>query len=135
MIGPLAAAGIFLGAWLGLCATADAYSNRGPGSIFEGGPHRVINELAVQRFAETLPDDDPRKAYAGEPAYRLFGPRIMEVRPYMSAPPEKRQPLTWKEWVAEGGFTADEPELLNSFRHFCDPLAWNPDPPLTRGLS
>ncbi len=128
-----AIAGVALALLAGLCATAGAYDNRGPGSIFEGGPHRTINELAVQRFVATLDKSDPRKALVDGRRYLLRGPRIIETSPWMAAPPEEDQPLTWDQWVVEGGFTADEPELFNSFRHFYDPLSWNPDPPLTRG--
>jgi hypothetical protein len=115
---------------LTLASIAKGYGNRAPDSVLEGGPHRTINELAVKRFMNTLRYDDPRRALVEGQRYLLHGPRIMECSPYMEAPKEEDKPLTWDRWVVEGGFTADEPELFNSFRHFYDPLAWNPDPPL-----
>jgi len=109
-------------------AIARGYDNdsRGPDGVglHEGGPHRTINELALDSVFANM-----RSPGMGEltedPDSLLFGPIIIAPGLEIVESGKANQPVRW--WVIEGGYTADEPELYNSFRHFYDPT--NPDTP------
>ena len=106
---------------------ASAYSNCKMPDFMTGGPHRTLNELALKHFLENLPAGDPRKEFADPQNCELRGPMVVGRSDVVQVIEEPRR-ATWKEWVEHGGFSADEPEVYNSFRHFYDPVALNPNP-------
>lgn len=114
----LAACGAFAAA-----AALLAYENDGHGKAVKGGPHRAINRLALQRFFEE------KKTDAVVSRYDLSRSRTLLDETYVSGAmfrPEKGdRSATFTRWIEEGGYTADEPELYASFRHFYDPIALN----------
>ncbi|MBM4043345.1 MAG: hypothetical protein FJ290_33060, partial [Planctomycetes bacterium] len=111
----------------GAAPEARAYSNCAEPDFMTGGPHRTINELALQHFFKTLPTGDVRAAHAEPSDCTLRGPMVVGRSDIVQLVEETRA-ATWKEWVIQGGFSADEPEIYNSFRHFYDPLSLNPNP-------
>ena len=125
----LAACGV-----LALAAGLFAYENDGTARSVKGGPHRAINRLALLRFFEES------KADPVVSRYDLARSRTLLDETYVSGgmfrPGTGDRSATFTRWIEEGGYTADEPELYASFRHFYDPLALNSemDAPLTEQL-
>jgi len=111
-----------------LMAIAQAYDNdsRGPDGIglHKDGPHRTINELAFD-YAFAHMRAPAMGELTEEPLSLLMGPTIIAPGLELVDAGKANQPVRW--WITEGGYTADEPELYNSFRHFYDPT--NPDTP------
>jgi hypothetical protein len=112
------------------------------------GPHQMINRLALRILWETYKQRPELKVYtfSGPEALRpLGGESVVQKGDLyewdqqwfltvtgvfkMIRPGEKT--MAYPEWVEEGGFTADEPELWQALRHFYDPTA----PPLERYLT
>ncbi len=135
-----------------------SYNNDGPG----GGPHRRINQIALDRFLQAAAADPILKYYDFAPTLVKLGiarpsdagpvhpfaaeydtvtqkgdwyPEEVVPKSALAANPTtagflhipttvlvestQTRPFCW--WVIEGGFTADEPELHMSLRHFYDP--------------
>jgi hypothetical protein len=102
--------------------------------------HRKINELALKQFLKGVKNnpwkiDEFFKYYSfqsdlllplkGESIVRegFFYPED-NVKGWVVSKIERGpKELKFPEWLAEGGFTADEPEFYSSLRHFYDPLA------------
>jgi len=105
-----------------LAAIARGYDNdsRGPDGVglHKGGPHRTINELAFE-YAFANMRSPGMGELTEDPGSLLFGPNIIAPGMEFVESGKANQPVRW--WVSEGGYTADEPELYNSFRHFYDP--------------
>ncbi|MDD8027335.1 MAG: hypothetical protein PHI34_12565, partial [Acidobacteriota bacterium] len=122
------------------------YGNDGPG----GGPHRRLNALALSRFIQAAAKDPILKHYDFQPTLKRYGlpdaSRLFLVEsktvtksgawhrgetiwPGVTATYIEeglvRNPFAW--WVAEGGYTADEPESYMALRHFYDPLGRGTD--------
>ncbi len=107
---------------------ARAYSNCAEPDFMTGGPHRTINELALDHFFSKLPAEDVRAPFVDtNDALPVRGPMVVGRSDIVQLV-EASRANSWKEWVIQGGFSADEPELYNSFRHFYDPLSLNPNP-------
>jgi hypothetical protein len=104
---------------------ASAYSNYPlNGDWKTGGPHRTINEFALERFIQQKKTDPILSRYDfSDEASKVSGPRIGEpglfLRGNLTGAEDKGESFQW--WVKEGGYSADEPELYASFRHFYDP--------------
>ncbi len=91
------------------------------------GPHRVINGLALKQFMTS------KQAPAVFGKYEFQKLRVVQgegvTHPgwvhfdtlYQTG--TRSGSFIW--WIKEGGYTADEPELYASFRHFYDPTAIN----------
>lgn len=111
-----------------------AYENDGRAKAVKGGPHRAINRLAHERFFEE------KKADPVVSRYDLSRSKTLLDETYVSGdmfrPGKGDRAATFTRWIEEGGYTADEPELYASFRHFYDPLALNAeqDAPLSERL-
>ncbi len=104
---------------------------KGPG--VQAGPHSKLNRLALRRFIQDVANQDPvLRYYDFEPSPAAYG--IASVAPdaflaegltvagagqFTVDEVPVRKPFAW--WVYEGGYTADEPEIYMSFRHFYDP--------------
>jgi len=119
-----------------LALPALAYDNDGRDAngngLIKGGPHRTINELAVQRWLQECPDTLVKR-YQALDDYSMLGPTVVEPGLEIVTTEDRAGNLRW--WVAEGGYDADEPELYNSFRHFYDPRSLDGVPYLTDHLS
>lgn len=103
------------------------YENDGRAKAARGGPHRAINRLALERFFEEKARDPIVSRYD------LSRRRTLTDETYVAGglfrPEKGDRSATFARWIEEGGYTADEPELYASFRHFFDPLALNPETP------
>lgn len=111
-----------------------AYENDGSGRSVKGGPHRAINRLALERFFEEMMADPVVSRYDLPRSKKLLDETY--VSGDMFRPGKGDRAATFTRWIEEGGYTADEPELYASFRHFYDPLALNAeqDGPLSERL-
>ena len=105
------------------------------------GAHQMINRLVLRILWETYAQDPQLKNYVfkGTAALRpIAGASIVQgslieesdlplVPGNMTAAFKTvrsgEKSLTWPEWVEEGGYTAEEPELWQGLRHFLDPSA------------
>lgn len=107
-----------------LCCTlaTQAYDNdsrdTAGNNLFKGGPHRTINDLALIRWSDSR-TDPLLKRYQLTTDTELQGPTIIDSGLEQVTTADRAGTFRW--WLDEGGFTADEPELYNSFRHFYDP--------------
>lgn len=107
-----------------------------------GGPHRRINDLALDRLiAEVAPKDSILQWYRFDPikvGHQLdvtgvaviksgqFYPEdvakaVAWVRAMVSAIAEGNREESFRWWLVEGGYSADEPEVFQAVRHFYDP--------------
>lgn len=86
--------------------------------------HRAFNKAIVEKLV---------KASAAMPQFKdylfvmdsvdLKGPAITKSGWWDATTAD--QELTPLEWIVEGGYSADEPEIPAAYRHFYDPLALN----------
>jgi len=117
-----------------LCLPAGAYDNDGPERKVSGGPHRAINEWALYLYLNNKAKDTELGKFLAH--YDFYGSKITGETVTAGGKFErgalvglgisrgdKTETPYW--WIIEGGYTADEPELYNSFRHFYDPLMKN----------
>ncbi|MHB0936005.1 MAG: hypothetical protein ACYDCO_04345 [Armatimonadota bacterium] len=113
-----------------------AYDNDGRDAqgknLLKGGPHRTINDLSLVRWS-TARADPLLKRYLLSTETELLGPTIVDTGMEIVNTGDRTGTFRW--WVDEGGFTADEPELYNSFRHFYDPKSNEGAPYLTDHLT
>ncbi len=99
----------------------DARDEAGNG-LLKGGPHRTINALALQQWIKTSQEKEPAmKRWGFDYPLMLSGPGVLKGGLELPTYGERIGDFQW--WIAEGGYTADEPELFASFRHFFDPKA------------
>jgi len=111
--------------WLGGVLDTVAYENDDGPRTMKDGPHRIINGLALKRLLTSDGSDPIFAFYETKKLRQLSGEGV--VRPgwvhfdsfYQSG--NRQGNYIW--WIKEGGYTADEPELYASFRHFYDPKA------------
>jgi hypothetical protein len=105
------------------------------------GPHQMINRLALRILWQTYGQNPDLKNYVfkGPAALRpLKGESIVERgdlyegdQPWLPANVtglfkiirSGEKSLNCSEWIEEGGYTAEEPELWQDLRHFYDPAA------------
>ena len=106
-----------------LGAALFGYENDNVPRTVRDGPHRVVNRLALDTFWRDASQDPVLSRYDRGRNRKLTGDSV--VAGAMLKPTYGDFTGTWEEWVAEGGYLADEPELYASFRHFYDPLALN----------
>ena len=87
-----------------------------------GGPHRTINALALDAYLKQAASDPILASYDFQiDALKVYGPAVGEPGLFDPGKEDKSEPFRW--WVIEGGYSADEPELYASFRHFYNPRA------------
>jgi hypothetical protein len=98
-----------------------AYGNHAArGDWRVGGPHRTINAIALEKYVEKAQSDPLLSKYDfNNESLKVMGPTVGE--PHLFTPGKEDKTATFAWWVTEGGYTADEPELYASFRHFYDP--------------
>ncbi len=109
----------------------DTEPAKGPG--VQAGPHSTLNRLALRRFIRDVASKDPVLRYydfeASPAAYGIHdvapdaflaeGLTVAAAGQFNVDEVVVRKPFAW--WVFEGGYSADEPEIFMSLRHFYDP--------------
>ncbi len=116
-------------------AVAFAYDCGGVDRATNFGPHRKINEMAVKAWLSNEDKDAKRDKFLkslnidpkrlplltgiGVTQSGAFDPGLASVVGANVVEGAVNGTFDW--WIVEGGFTADEPEIFNSFRHFYDP--------------
>jgi hypothetical protein len=118
----------------------DGYDNQ--------GPHQMINRLALRILWETYKQRPELKTYvfSGPEALRpLRGESIIQkgdlyewdqqwfltVTGVFKSIKAGEKTMAYADWLEEGGYAADEPEMWQALRHFYDPTA----PPAKRYLT
>jgi hypothetical protein len=99
-----------------------AYDNDNIPRTMANGPHRTVNILALKRFFTGPNKDKAFERFDFKRSSKLTGSGVTSggLEPGLGyAEGEKSGTFLW--WIAEGGYSADEPELYASFRHFYDP--------------
>ena len=81
--------------------------------------HKYINETIAETFLKAIPADATFKNYFFHPSTKMKGTGVVAPGYYYHT--EGNLDLTFKEWLIHGGYSADEPELLQALRHFYDP--------------
>ena len=105
---------------------AKAYENlgpAGPGASLHG-PHQMINRYAVRIWVDWRGHKGVFKNYRFQDprwARKLTGQSFGNTGLFYSDLTTVNKALTWSQWLMEGGYTADEPELWQALRHFYDP--------------
>lgn len=86
--------------------------------------HREFNTQIVNKFKTEIKNWQEFKNYTFNTDYlTLEGPMV--VFPGYFKVTEENRKNTTKEWIREGGYSADEPEAPAAYRHFYDPKALN----------
>ncbi len=86
--------------------------------------HRKINEEIISKFLSKYNSFDRFTNYSILFKSVTFnGPAVIDRGNFSVTTANKD--FTIKDWIIEGGFSADEPEALAALRHFYDPLAIN----------
>lgn len=91
--------------------------------------HPRINELSMQKFFSRASQDSILKRYDFSGSFiQLHGETVtregfLDEGESVDAIVNGEVDRTFREWVADGGRTADEPEFYSSLRHFYDPKA------------
>lgn len=84
--------------------------------------HREFNAAIVTSFTSTAPNWSEFKYYNfGFDLYKITGPAVTQSG-YLSVKTEDES-YTIKDWIREGGYSADEPEAPAAYRHFYDPVS------------
>lgn len=88
------------------------------------GAHRRINKTVVEKFLAKASTFDRFKNYSFVFNSVTFkGPAVV-ASGYFDITTANKD-FTIKDWIIEGGYSADEPEAPAALRHFYDPLANN----------
>lgn len=83
--------------------------------------HTTINHLIFDEFNLTYFNKTKFKNYTILPNHELKGWSYAESVKLFQQLQDVEKKLSLKDWIAEGGMTADVPEVFASFRHFYDP--------------
>lgn len=84
--------------------------------------HREFNAAMVTKFSSSAKDWTEFKYYNfGFDLVKVTGPAVTQSG-YLTVTTEDRN-KTLKDWIIEGGYSADEPEVPAAYRHFYDPLS------------
>jgi hypothetical protein len=97
--------------YIGLAGVLSSYDN--------ATMHRSINEAIVDKFLLLYPNDPDLEDYLFSKSEKVEGEGVTAAGWYEHS--EGTLDLTLQEWIKHGGFSADEPELLQALRHFYDP--------------
>jgi len=93
--------------------------------------HQEINAQALSRFFKEYRSDAKYVNAAIDETQSYRGPEVVSCSLRQSGLKVLVGRKTFEEWVKHGGYSADEPHLWASVRHFYDPLAANGVPQLT----
>lgn len=94
--------------------------------------HQAINGEAVDKFLQTQAQSGKYKDSPVDLEKTYFGPRVVSYGSLISTYHlDSTRALTFKEWLIHGGYSADEPHLYASVRHFYNPLPEVGPPQLT----
>jgi hypothetical protein len=93
--------------------------------------HQEINTQALIRFFSAYHNNAKYSKAAVNKTQSYLGPMVSSSTLAQSGHRVGGAAQTFEKWVIHGGFSADEPHLWASIRHFYDPLAVNGVPELT----
>lgn len=118
-----------------------------PAGSIAGGAHRLLNKIALEKFAEKAKSDTILKNYnfypdkkqlnikgltsvddiSGAWTTNLFKAEGSDIYKCGQTAAElttieKNNTKTFADWIIDGGFSADEPERYMSWRHFFNPI-------------
>ncbi|MGE5328675.1 MAG: PKD domain-containing protein [Deltaproteobacteria bacterium] len=127
-----------------------AFDNKelnGAADSIAGGAHRLLNKIALEKFAEKAKSDNILKNYnfypdkkqlnikglssvddiSGTWTANLFKPEGSDIYKCGQTAAdlntiEKKNSKTFADWIIDGGYSADEPERYMSWRHFFNPI-------------
>lgn len=83
--------------------------------------HTTINHLIFDNFNSTYFNKEKFRKYTILPNHEMKGWTYAESVKLFQQLQDVEKKLSLKNWIAEGGMTADVPEVFASFRHFYDP--------------
>jgi hypothetical protein len=95
------------------------------------GTHEEINRQAVKRFFNSMSGNAKYENSPVDKTQTYLATKITSSSLMTTGLTTAQADLTFGEWLAHGGFSADEPHLWASVRHFYDPLSINGVPQLT----
>jgi len=95
------------------------------------GAHEEINRQAVKRFVNSMSGNAKYENSPVETDKTYLAARITSSSLTTTGLTIAQSDQTFSGWLADGGFSADEPHLWASVRHFYDPLSVNGAPQLT----
>ena len=98
---------------IGLAVLLSSYDNK--------TMHPALNELAYDRFIKALASKKEFSKYNISTRNTIKG-KAVTARGWKNITEDDAE-FTVKKWIIHGAFSADEPELLQSLRHFYDPVA------------
>jgi len=92
-----------------------------------GGAHRAINRWAIARFEKDWMGQDSKDRYLKNATFNGRKPVGIDWSPDDGAkymPPNKafKRAKALKDWIIDGGWSADEPEWPMALVHFYDPI-------------
>lgn len=93
--------------------------------------HQEINRQALALFYQLYANNNKYVNAAIDKAQYYLGPKVQSASLDASGHVVTGSVNTFEEWVIHGSYSADEPHLWASIRHFYDPLAINGVPQLT----
>lgn len=102
--------------------------SRGPALAYDNyHAHPAINKAIVDYFDRKVSGHVPQGCTVAVSTHVLkyIGAGVSDGGFTASTTHEKDLEFTPLEWIAHGGFSADEPELAAAVRHFYDPTAHN----------
>ena len=83
--------------------------------------HRSMNKALYKRFQTALAGKNDFKSYQISNSQNITGEAV--TTPGAININQGDSSLTVEKWITHGGYSADEPEWLQSLRHFYDPLS------------
>jgi hypothetical protein len=95
------------------------------------GTHEQINRQAVKRFFNSMSGNAKYENSPVDKTQAYLATRITSSSLMTTGLTTAQADQTFEGWLADGGFSADEPNLWASVRHFYDPLSINGVPQLT----
>ncbi len=93
--------------------------------------HQEINQQALLRFFQAYANGAKYASATLDRQQYYWGPKVGSSSMLQSSHFVHGGTQTFEGWVVHGGFSADEPHLWASVRHFYDPLMINGVPELT----
>jgi len=94
-------------------------------SAWEQPTHKQINREALNKFFNDYAKSNKYKAGEIDESKIYYGPAVIGTSSTEGEHQVDIQGKSFEDWTIHGGFSADEPNLYASVRHFYDPLAVN----------
>lgn len=94
--------------------------------------HQAINREALDKFLQTIAKSNKYKNSPIDLEKVYVGPQVVSYGNFVSTyHVDATHGMTFKDWLIHGGYSADEPHLYASVRHFYNPLPEVGHPQLT----